>query len=689
MKPGLDDLGDPAVDDRARVDDDVRVARRAAAVPVRARPPEEPDRLGGDDQVVPLGDGQAEHAEPEEERHAERQPRPERLAGMAESGRPRSRPISRPMRRPTTAVTNSAVESCCDLAEQPAGRDDREVRQDREADDEPGDDPGGEQPAARVRLPRRGRADRGQGEPDEAAEGGAEEADVADHVVPRVVPSRRRRGAVARRSTPQPPEPSIARRCPPPRGADRSGRRSTAPPRSPRGGRDGDDLEAGDRRERRRRAPGRGTIARPNPSRAASRSRRSSPLTARSSPSRPTSPIATVPDRDRPVAQRRGEGEGERQVEARLVDGEAAGEVDVDVVAAEADPGPPAEDRDQQREPVRVDAARRPARRRRPDPARRAPGPRRGAAGSLEGRRDDAARRRRRRARRGTPGPDRRPRSGRASPISNTPTSSVEPKRFFEARRRRRVGVALALEGQDRVDEVLERLRAGDRAVLRDVADEDDRDPARPWRPPSGGGPTRGPGRRCRPARRARRRSAVWIESTTSRAGRSAPRSRARRSGRSRSRRRPGSPPAGAVEEARGARPGGGPGRPTPRRSRRGPAGGRRGRGDAGGGLEQERRLADPRLAADEDDASPGTSPPPRTRSSSPIPIGRRGPSASPTSARRRVTAAPPDRRRRRRAASDGRGSGRTSGLDEAVPAPQARHWPSQRRKDSPQDWQT
>jgi len=35
---------------------------------------------------------------------------------------------------------------------------------------------------------------------------------------------------------------------------------------------------------------------------------------------------------------------------------------------------------------------------------------------------------------------------------------------------------ALSLERQDRVHEVLERLRAGERSVLRDVADQEDRD---------------------------------------------------------------------------------------------------------------------------------------------------------------------------------------------------------------------
>ena len=96
--------------------------------------------------------------------------------------------------------------------------------------------------------------------------------------------------------------------------------------------------------------------------------------------------------RDRPVARRRGEGERQRQVEGGLDDRQAAGQVGVDVVRAERDAGPPAEDRDEQAEPVRV------------EPAGLARG--RAVAGradqrldldeqrpaALEGRRDDAAR---------------------------------------------------------------------------------------------------------------------------------------------------------------------------------------------------------------------------------------------------------------------------------------------------------
>ena len=57
--------------------------------------------------------------------------------------------------------------------------------------------------------------------------------------------------------------------------------------------------------------------------------------------------------------------------------------------------------------------------------------------------------------------------------ISNTPISSVGPKRFFTARRMRNWCAAVALEGEHRVDHVLDHARAGDLAVLGDVADQD------------------------------------------------------------------------------------------------------------------------------------------------------------------------------------------------------------------------
>ena len=70
---------------------------------------------------------------------------------------------------------------------------------------------------------------------------------------------------------------------------------------------------------------------------------------------------------------------------------------------------------------------------------------------------------------------------------SKQPTSSTGPKRFFIARTIRKPGVAVALEVEHHVDEVLEHPRAGDRAVLGDVADEHRGDVAGLGHPDQGG----------------------------------------------------------------------------------------------------------------------------------------------------------------------------------------------------------
>ena len=120
MKPGLDDLGDAAVDDRARVDDDVRVADAASPPRRPVGRPDEPDRLRGDEQVLALGHGQPEHPEAEEQRDRRAAARSRTAAGSCDSGKPSSRPISRPSSRPTMAVTNSAVDSSSTWRDEPA-----------------------------------------------------------------------------------------------------------------------------------------------------------------------------------------------------------------------------------------------------------------------------------------------------------------------------------------------------------------------------------------------------------------------------------------------------------------------------------------------------------------------------------------------------------------------------------------
>ena len=353
MKPGLDDLGDPAVDDRARVDDDVRVARPAAggrrsASGRRTRP----IASAAMQQVLALGDGQAEHPEPEEERDPERQPGARAARSKFDSGNPSRRPISRPMSSPMTAATNSAVESSSTWRMSQQRGHDRQVRQDREADDDPGDDPG-RQEGAGVRHVGEQLApidlDGGEREADEAAEGGPKDADVADQRFPRTVA-----GVPGPRSAPADGQPSIAgtaspraRRAVGQRGLDGVAQR-----------RDRDDLEAVDRRRSAapRRWPRHDRPPEPEPGGLAQPA-----LEADDGPQlaeQADLADGDRPGRDRPVARRRGEGEGERQVERRLGDRQPAGQVGVDVVAAEGDPGPPAEDRDEQAQPVRVEAAR-------------------------------------------------------------------------------------------------------------------------------------------------------------------------------------------------------------------------------------------------------------------------------------------------------------------------------------------
>ena len=115
-------------------------ARRALAVerrrpdPARRRRPTASRRL---DQVVALGDGQAQHPEAQERARRRAAAATRTASGRLASGRPSSRPMSRPRSRPATAVDELAGGQVLDARDQPARRDDREVGQDREADARP------------------------------------------------------------------------------------------------------------------------------------------------------------------------------------------------------------------------------------------------------------------------------------------------------------------------------------------------------------------------------------------------------------------------------------------------------------------------------------------------------------------------------------------------------------------------
>ena len=242
-----------------------------------------------------------------------------------------------------------------------------------------------------------------------------------------------------------------------------------------------------------------------------------------------------------------------------------------------------------------------------------------------------------------------------------------------------------ALEVDDGIDEMLQGLGAGDRAVLRHVPGQDDRDSL------ALGVVHQADGRLAdladapsRPVQVFGRRGLDGVHDQRGEAAGTcfvddSARPRARR-GRSR-----GPPP--RHRAGRGARPAIGPGRPIPRPSHTGR-----------GSLDRSPRTSPAAACSRSVDlpmpgspprriSDPGTRPPPRTRSSSPIPTVKRGRSTAPRSPSACAVVAPPSPGRGDdRAERDG---SRMTVSTRLFQAPHTRHWPSQRRTASPQDWQT
>ena len=275
------------------------------------------------------------------------------------SGRPSSRPEEQADEQPEDRRHELRGRQLLDAADEPHRGDDGQVREHGEADDRPGDRPrredepgvlgAGEQPGhrstparARQRLRARHRGP------------GSSESRVSSFPAgARLRRGRRRREDRLREPSMRPRDPADGPKvrvggppAPVPRPAPHAPRPRACPRRrAPCPG------SAGTSRPR-----GRGTSARVNPSRAASRSRRSSPPTARSSPSSPTSPMATVPvttgrsrsdDARASASGRSRPGSLTERPPARFAYTSWLGQ---------ADPRPPAEDGDEQREPVGVDA---------------------------------------------------------------------------------------------------------------------------------------------------------------------------------------------------------------------------------------------------------------------------------------------------------------------------------------------
>ena len=180
----LDDLRDPAVDEDAGVDDDPGLALGARLL--LAGPPDEAGALRRGDEVEPLRHGQAHHPEAEEQRDPEGQPGPEGTLDLGER-EAQQQPEQEANEQADHRRHELRGGQLLHLADEPAGGDDREIREQREPDDHPGDRPDGEEEPAVVNAGEHARAGGGEPEADEGAECGPQDPDRPNHASPRSV----------------------------------------------------------------------------------------------------------------------------------------------------------------------------------------------------------------------------------------------------------------------------------------------------------------------------------------------------------------------------------------------------------------------------------------------------------------------------------------------------------------------
>ena len=175
----VDDVGDPAVDDGARVDHDLRLAApRGLSSGVALA--DEAGGLGGGHEVLALGDGQAEHPQAEADRDADRQVAPVRLRQLCK------RQAQQERDQQADEQTRDGRDELgrghgLDGPDDAARRHDRQIRQQQETDGDPGGDPDRDQQTGLTGLLERRLLGQHEPQADQGADRRTEQPNDADH----------------------------------------------------------------------------------------------------------------------------------------------------------------------------------------------------------------------------------------------------------------------------------------------------------------------------------------------------------------------------------------------------------------------------------------------------------------------------------------------------------------------------
>ena len=175
-EPGGHDVGQAAVDDRARVHEDA-LPRPAPFAP---GPGQDAERLGRSEEILALGHGRPEHAQPEDDRHADGQEAPEGLLEGRER-QSQEQPHEEPEGQPEDRSDELPGRHVLDGPQDRPGRIEGQVGQHHVADHPPGGHPD-QQEDDGVRLGAEGADVGGQDDGDQDAETGPQQAYVACHV---------------------------------------------------------------------------------------------------------------------------------------------------------------------------------------------------------------------------------------------------------------------------------------------------------------------------------------------------------------------------------------------------------------------------------------------------------------------------------------------------------------------------